>query len=219
MKIKESIKNESIKSYKDIMKSNQSYNLQSEIRKYIESLNLLKSQHIQSSFTNNNYQFVPYKFRIPKNLYIFLEYSFLSLFYLISKPLIEITPDKIILILFCFRLNKNIISKNKKLNENIGILKSKNNINKSIENIDRIKLRILSLILRKFFKKTVELEIIQLHYPYYETNIFVNLLSKIINKIKIDIILSKFFDKANIFNPNKLIGIKLSNIPSFVSGI
>jgi Mitochondrial ribosomal protein (VAR1) len=75
------------------------------------------------------------------------------------------------------------------------------------------------LILRRFFGKPVELEIIRLSYPFYETNIFVNLLSKTINKIKIKRILSKTFDKANIFNPNKLIGRKISKIPSFVSGV
>lgn len=191
------------------------------IRKYIESLNTLKSKNIHSSFIDTNYQFLSNEYKIPKNLYLFLEYSFLSLFYLISKPIIEITPDKITLVLFCYKLNKDIIynDNNKLLNKNKGINQSTKETVNLIENIDRIKLRILSLILRKLFKKTVELEIIRLYYPFYNSNIFVNLLSKTLNKIKINRILYKFFDKANIFNPNKLIGRKISNIPSFVSGI
>jgi hypothetical protein len=158
------------------------------LRKYLESLNTLESQNL---FNNNNHQFI--KNSIPKNIYTFLEYSFLSLFNLISKPLIEITPDKIVLIIFCFRLNS--------------------------DSLDKTKLKIISLILRDLFKKPVELEIIRLHYPFYETNIFVNLLSKAINKIKIKRVLSKFLKKANIFDPNKLIGKKINKIPSFISGI
>jgi len=140
---------------------------------------------------------------------------------LISKPFLEITPDKIVLSLFCFRLKKNIVSydNNKLSNENKEFVYNKDSAYRSIDKIDRIKLRIISLILRRLFKKSVELEIIRLHYPFYETNIFVNLLSKTINKIKIRRILSKFFDKANIFDPNKLIGKKIHKIPSFISGV
>lgn len=158
------------------MKNNSSSN----IRKYIESI-------LKYSSFDNNYRFIEYK--IPKNIYMFIEYSFLSLFTLISKPILEITPNKVILILFYFKLT-------------------------SIK-INRTKLKIISLILRRLFKKTVELEIIRLYYPFYETNIFVNLLSKIIKKIKIKRIFYKFFKRANILN--KI--IKNTKIPSFVSGI
>src|SRR5215475_13751459 len=228
MKIKNSIKdfNESVKSSNlEIKKnSNRSFNcpndLQSikQIRKFTESLYNLESR---SSFENNNLQFVFNEYKIPKNIYTFLEYSFLSLYYLISKPLIEITPDKIVLTLFCFKLNKNKANYNnqKLFSNNNKELVYLNNSVKAFDKIERIKLRIISLILRKLFKKTVELEIIRLHYPFYEANIFVNLLSKTINKFKLKRVLSKFFKKANIFKPVKLIGRKISKIPSFVSGI
>lgn len=228
MKIKNSMKyfNESIKSsiLENRIESNRTF-FESQsvenIRKYTESLNTFEYRCIRSLFQDNNHRFGLHEDRIPKNLYIFLEYSFLSLFYLISKPFLEITPDKIVLSLFCFRLKKNIVSydNNKLSNENKEFVYNKDSAYRSIDKIDRIKLRIISLILRRLFKKSVELEIIRLHYPFYETNIFVNLLSKTINKIKIRRILSKFFDKANIFDPNKLIGKKIHKIPSFISGV
>jgi hypothetical protein len=178
-------------------------------KKYTESLNTLKYENVRCLFDYNNYQFSLNENRIPKNLFIFLEYSFLSLFYLISKPFLEITPDKIVLTIFCFRINKKQRS-----------VSSDNNYSSNDnKEIDRIKLRIISLILRRLFNKTVELEIIRLHYPFYETNIFVNLLIKTIKKIKIRRILSKFFNKAIIFDPNKSINKKINKIPSFISGI
>jgi Mitochondrial ribosomal protein (VAR1) len=193
------------------------------LRKYIESLNMIEYRNIRSLFDNYNHQFFVNEKRIPKNLFIFLEYSFLSLFYLISKPFLEITPDKIVFILFCFQLKQKekIISYNEyeSLNKNKEIIYSENIADRSISEINRIKFKIISLILRKLFKKTVELEIIRLHYPYYETNIFINLLNKTINKIKIKRVLSKIFETANILDPNKLLDKKINKIPSFISGI
>lgn len=159
---------------------------------------------------------------IPKNLYIFLEYSFLSLFYLISKPSIEITPDKIIISLFCFPSLGRMRDKGLRYKKRSKYARIKRRPFITKFRIDRIKLRILSLILRRLFKRTVELEIIRLRYPFYETNIFVNLLSRTINKIKINRTLYKFFKKAIIFDVNQLnlrSGKNISKIPSFVSGI
>jgi Mitochondrial ribosomal protein (VAR1) len=176
------------------------------LRTYIESFNTLENKNIRSLFNDNNYRFLESEIRIPKNLYIFLEYSFLSVFFLISKPFLEITPGKIGLILFWFRLNRKIVY-------------SKDSAYQPIKEFELNKFKTISIILRKLFKKTLELEIIGLHYPFYETNIFVNLLSKTINKIKINRILSKFFYKANIIDPNKITDKKIYNIPSFISGI
>jgi hypothetical protein len=172
----------------------------SNIREYIKSLIKFESNNAYSFSNNYNYKFSVYNNKLPKNINIFLEYSFLSLFYLISKPFFEITPDKIIIHLFCFQikpLKKNFI-------DNVSMLTKK---------INRIKLQIISRILRKILKKTVELEIVRLHYPFYNTNIFVNLLGKMVNKIKFRRILRQFFNKAKIFNPT------IANIPSFISGI
>jgi hypothetical protein len=189
------------------------------LRKYIESLNMIEYSDIRSLFDNNyNHIFFFKENKQPKNLTVFLEYSFLSLFYFISKPFLEITPEKIVLIIFCFRLKQNKINSNFD-NKEKKILNTKNSPDKSISKIDKIKLKIISLILRRLFKKPLELEIIRLYYPYYETNIFMNLLNKTIKKIQIRKVLYKLFRKANIFKPSKLIHNKINRIPSFISGI
>jgi|SRR5271170_456342 len=87
---------ENLNKYPESFNTSENKNL----RTYIESFNTLENKNIRSLFNNNNYQFLDSEIRIPKNLYIFLEYSFLSLFFLISKPFLEITPGKIGLILF-----------------------------------------------------------------------------------------------------------------------
>jgi hypothetical protein len=190
-------------------------------REYIKSLTKFESNNAYSFSNNYNYKFFVDNNKIPKNINIFLEYSFLSLFYLISKPFFEITPDKIIIHLFCFQIKpkkKVVIYKNNDILKK-KIIYLKDNVSMLTKKINRIKLQIISRILRKILKKTVELEIVRLHYPFYNTNIFVKLLGKMVNKIKFRRILRQFFNKAKIFNPTKLIGKKISKIPSFISGI
>ena len=213
------------------LKNNNSIN-EINTREYIKSLTKFESNNAYSFSNNYNYKFFVDNNRIPKNINIFLEYSFLSLFYLISKPFFEITPDKITIHLFCFQIKpkkKVVIYKQGGATEgseasqaeilNKKIISLKDNVSMLTKKINRIKLQIISRILRKIFKKTVELEIVRLHYPFYNTNIFVNLLGKMINKIKFRRILRQFFNKAKILNPTKLIGKKISKIPSFISGI
>lgn len=75
-------------------------------------------------------------------------------------------------------------------------------------------------ILSYLFKKPVQLDLIRLHYPYNDSNILVNLLGIMINKIKLRIILRKLYEKAVIKNLNKLTGKSNINIiPAFLSGI
>jgi len=184
-------------------------------REYVKSLTIFDSNNVNS--LSNNYKFFINNNRIPKNIYYFLEYSFLSLFYLISKPFFEITPDKVIIHLFCFQFKpKKKINKKKNFKKLIYL---KDNISMLTRKINRIKLEIISRILRKFFKKSIELEIVRLHYPFYNTNIFVNILGKMINNIKLRKILRLFFKNAKIINPTKLISKKISKIPSFISGV
>src|SRR5438876_661166 len=106
-------------------------------------------------------------------------------------------------------------------NENIKLLKQKEkNINNNIISLNNIKLNIICKILSKMFNKPVELDLIRLHYPYFDSNIFVNLLSILINKIQIRIIMQKFFKNAIIKDPIKLSKDNLIfKIPSFLSGI
>jgi Mitochondrial ribosomal protein (VAR1) len=202
--------------------SNNSINKKS-TREYINSITKFDSNNAYSYTNNYNYKFFVNNNKIPKNIYTFLEYSFLSLSYLISKPFFEITPDKIVIHLFYFQIKpkKKIIFYKDNINQLLKkkIIYYKDNISILSKKINRIKLYIISKILRKFFKKSVELEIVRLHYPYHNTNIFVNLLGKMVNKIKLRRILRRFFNNAKIFNPTKMITNKVSKIPSFISGV
>ena len=73
-------------------------------------------------------------------------------------------------------------------------------------------------VLNSIFNKPVELDLIRLHYPYNDSQILVNLLGIMINKIKLRIIIRRLFEKAIIKNINK-INTKNNIIPSFLSGI
>lgn len=157
------------------------------------------AQEINYSYNSNK--------NLIKNIYIFLFYSFVSMNSLISRPVFEVTNEKVIIHLFFYLLE------NKKMNINNPFIK-----------LNRIKLNIICKILSHFFNKPVELDLIRLYYPYFDSNIFVNLLSILINKIQFRIIMQHFFKKAIIKNPNKMtiknsITITNTKIPSFLSGI
>lgn len=75
-------------------------------------------------------------------------------------------------------------------------------------------------LLSHLFKKPVQLDLIRLHYPYKDSQILVNLLAIMINKIKLRIIFRKLFEKAVIKNVNKLTdNNKVNILPAFLSGI
>jgi hypothetical protein len=141
---------------------------------------------------------------------------------LISKPVFEITPEKVVIHLYFFVFNNasNNISNKKSLISNSNL--------KSVEKLDSNsfliknsnKLNKICSILSLYFKKPVELELVRLHYPYFNSNILVNLLGLIINRIKVRFIMKKLFKKAIIKNPTKLNRKnRLTIIPSFLSGI
>ena len=83
------------------------------------------------------------------------------------------------------------------------------------------KFNILCNILSSFFKKPVELNLIRLHYPYLDSNILVNLLGIIINKIRFRILIRKFFENTIIKKKLKIVNLNRNNniIPAFLSGI
>lgn len=89
------------------------------------------------------------------------------------------------------------------------------------------KFQLICLILSRFFKKPVELNLIRLRYPYKDSNILVNFLAIMIRKTKIRIFIKKLFRWAIIKNPLK-IQTDISNsanksksliIPAFLSGM
>jgi hypothetical protein len=86
------------------------------------------------------------------------------------------------------------------------------------------KFKKLCEILSNLFKKSVELDLIRLHYPYNDSNILANLLAILINRIKLRIIAKRLFGKAVLKNKKFSLRVtnktnKLNIIPAFLSGI
>jgi len=187
--------------------------------------------------------------KLIKNIYKLLAGSFKSMYCLISKPVFVMTPDKIIIQLFYFLFIPNILKfkkifkygKRNKLSKQIS-LKRKKRFKKQYRNFRKIKINVriklrklsnvvitkvfkdkfkkLCDILSHLFKKPVQLDLIRLHYPYNDSNILVNLLGIMINKIKLRIIFRKLFEKAVIKKINTETGKSRNNIiPAFLSGI
>ena len=91
--------------------------------------------------------------------------------------------------------------------------------NMSLVKVFPNKFKFLSLILNNIFKKPVVFDLVRIHYPYNDSNILVNLLGIMINKIKLRIIIRRFFEKAIIKNINKFKEKTGVIIPSFLSGL
>nr|YP_009517273.1 ribosomal protein S3 [Tephrocybe rancida]AYE93163.1 ribosomal protein S3 [Tephrocybe rancida] len=123
------------------------------------------------------------------------------------------------------RMNKNRkktlrkqYNKFRKIKFNVRVkLRKLSNI--SLAKVFPNKFKFLSLILNKIFKKPVEFDLIRTHYPYNDSNILVNLLGIMINKIKLRIIIRRFFVKAIIKNINSLKSNRGILIPAFLSGL
>jgi len=170
------------------------------INKYFNSISKYDSETVK-------YQNIVYQFNkkgiqnssvgINKNVFTILESTFLSMSCLISKPIIIITPNKVVIQLFYY-LNKYYSNKN-------------------LLNINNEKLQSLCLILSKIYKKPVELELDRLHYPYYDSNILSNMIGLISNIVKLRFIIKKLFTIAKIKKTHNLIN-KYSILPSYLSG-
>jgi hypothetical protein len=159
-------------------------------------------------------------FFLPTNLYDLLFNSFLAMNSLISKPVFEITNEKVKIHLFIYLfLNKKSPSRS----EGVPFHASQRppiGADDGFTKLNKIKLEILCQILSQIFKKPVQLELVRLYYPYFDSHIFVNLLSKLINIIQLRVIMKRFFNKAIIKNPIKISNNNLvSAIPSLLSGL
>jgi len=184
------------------------------IYKYIKSISkynseTVKYQNIVYQFNNNVgiqwHNFSSSKANantssvgINKIVINLLESTFLSMSSIISKPIIVITPNKVVIQLFYY-LNKYY--------SNDKLLKNNND-----------KLQSLCLNLSKIYKKPVELELDRLHYPYYDSNILSNMIGLISNIVKLRFIIKKLFTIAKIKKTNKIIN-KYSILPSYLSGL
>ena len=142
----------------------------------------------------------------------------------------------------------NIVKKNRKKNIRFYLIWKKRNRNRKrlyrkirkFRLSTRIKLRKLYLnnitkvfpnkfknlceILSNLFQKSIEFNLIRLHYPYNDSNILANLLAIFINRIKLRIIAKRLFGKAVIkYKTNNKSSQNNSNklkiIPAFLSGI
>jgi len=170
------------------------------LNKYLKSISKYNSETIK-------YQNIVYQFNnkgiqnssvgINKNVFTLLESTFLTMSSLISKPVIIITPNKVVIQLFYY-LNK--------FDYKINFLKNNND-----------KLQLLCLNLSKIYKKPVELELDRLHYPYYDSNILSNMIGLISNIVKLRFIIKNLFKIAKIKKTNNFIN-KYSIIPSYLSG-
>ena len=169
--------------------------------KYINTISeynneTVKYQNIVYQFNKNNKGKQNSSVGINKNVYTLLESTFLSMSSLISKPIIVITPNKVVIQLFYY----------------LNSYYSSNSLNKLL-NINNDKLQSLCLNLSKIYQKPVELELDRLHYPYYDSNILSNMIGLISNIVKLRFIIKKLFTIAKIKKTNKS-----SIIPSYLSG-
>jgi hypothetical protein len=183
-----------------INKSKDQKEIKINLNKYIKSISKYNSETVK-------YQNIVYQFNnkgiqnssvgINKNVFTLLESTFLSMSSLISKPIIVITPNKVVIQLFYY-LNKNVFKNNLLINNND-------------------KLQSLCLNLSKIYKKPVELELDRLHYPYYDSTILSNMIGLISNIVKLRFIIKNLFKIAKIKKSNNIIN-KYSIIPSYLSG-
>jgi len=182
--------------------NNQEVKKEIKINKFIKNISkfnseaigqTVKYQNIVYQFNKNNIGIQNSSVGINKKVFTLLESTFLSMSSLISKPIIVITPNKVVIQLYYY-LNK-FYSNNKLLSNNNDKLQS------------------LCLNLSNIYKKPVELELDRLHYPYYDSNILSNMISLISNIVKLRFIIKKLFSIAKIKKSNKY-SIK----PSYLSG-
>ena len=166
------------------------------------------------------------------------------MFILISKPIFINKEDKIKIRFFFLILKKKLMRKlykqnllqeyssfynktnNKNTNQNLTNTQSslkgveKKPFKKSIflfENFN--KLKNITNILTRFFNKSIELELVRIYYPYYNSAILVDLIGTYINKIKLRRIINKFIGKVVSSGPKKIFSLNKKSLPSQLSGI
>ena len=192
-------------------KSKIKVNMNTFVSKYLKSfskfnLDIATSQFLVYKFNNN-------KQKIISNITSILKNSFYSMYSIISRPVLEISPNKVTINLFFF------VSRNKNRRQ-IGSYYN----NLKFLSTNHKQLQFLCSNLSKYLKKPVELELIRLYYPYNDSQILANsigLLSKNIRN-RFRTLVDNTFNFSKIKNPTKLIMLKKSRIsilPSFLTGI
>ena len=202
-------------------------NMDTLVSKYLKpiskfNLGIATSQYLEYKFNNN-------KQKIISNITSILKNSFYTMYCIISRPVLHITPNKIIINLFFF------VSRNKtrrQIGSSYSSLKFLSNNHKELQ--------YLCTNLSKCLKKPVELELVRLYYPYNDSQILANsigLLSKNI-KNRFRTLVDNTFNFSKIKNPTKMgafpsAGLsvekekatggmtktRISILPSFLTGI
>nr|CAI9430468.1 ribosomal protein S3 [Fomitopsis pinicola] len=161
---------------------------------------LAQSQHIYYFFKKSNTKLI-------KNISSILEYSFLKMYSLISKPVYYITPDNLYINLFFFRLKNKKNKKNKKNLSNFLNLNSQN-------------LEILSANLSNFISKNVHFDLNRIRKLNLDSNILAHFIARYcdFNKIKFSKIAKRVLRLSKIKNSKKYYSYN-GIIPSFLTGI
>ena len=154
-----------------------------------------------SSIVNNQsvgYNFLKNHQIYQKNklsIFILLKYFFSAFSCLISKPFWTISPNKIIIHLCIYKPKfKNINNKSKfRFRNRLRFRKNKNIL------IPTNKLRSLILILSEILKTEVELDLVELRYPYHDSHILAQFLGLNTKKYNFNKLVKKLFMKAKIF--------------------
>lgn len=181
------------------------------------------SQSIVYNFSNKNK-------KIVKNLTSILNNAFYSMSSVISKPVLHITPNKIVIHLFYYltkNYNKNMFLKLRKSSyyKNLSfykkILFKKFVFNKYLA-YNHNKFQLLCVKLSKFLGKPVELELVRLHYRYNETHILAKTLGLLGDKFRrpFRYFAYRTFAHLGILNNNKSKVNPINPIiPTFITGI
>jgi Mitochondrial ribosomal protein (VAR1) len=206
----------------------------------IEGIFMYYSKIISLNFNTNTNKLIQHICQL-------LTASFKSMFCYISKPVFFITADKVIIQLFYFLFIPNIlkykegIKTHKIYYKNTYSFRVKYqqflSLNSNLKwvlydlaylNIIEIypeKFRWLCAVLNKLFKRSVELNLIRLHYPYSDSQILVNVLGLLIDKIKFRLIKRKLFSKTIVKHTSTATSSVISakskfiNVPSYLSGL
>jgi len=187
--------------------------------------NIASSNNFIYNFNKkNNYNI----FKNEKNIFAILEAAFLSMESLISKPIFSVKPKNVFIYLFFYWkpfIKNNYLNKIIPWNKKNSLKKIRNKIYYSKNSskfaiIFENKLKNLSIILTKIFKKPVHLHFTRIYYPYNDSNILAGLIGFLSFFIKFRFI-SKQIVKKVIFRIRKrrLFRLKYRFIPSIVTGI
>ena len=117
------------------------------------------------------------------------------------------------------KVTRTLIRLNKKRTKVKNILFYLNKYN--LFKVFSLKFKLICEILNNKFNKPVELQLIRIHKPYLDSNIFVNLLSLNIKnkKFKTNVQLAKLFQKSIVKNVGDPRNKSVNFIPSYLSGI